>query len=117
MSKIFVNRFPKFHLHRAIDPPFSLSCTLMSLNNKRYLVIRVRGCRSSGSCVFKRQCRSIFKKGKMDLVYGNFVRNICKKALGFLGVSLYQYDSFIIPDKNLVLITIYKLIIFLLKSS
>jgi hypothetical protein len=29
------------------------------------------------------------KKGKMDLVYGNFVRNICKKALGFRGVSLY----------------------------
>jgi hypothetical protein len=52
----------------------------------------------------------------MDLVYGNFVRNICKKALGFLGVSLYQYDSFIIPVKNLVLITVYKLIIFLLKS-
>ena len=52
----------------------------------------------------------------MDLVYGNFVRNICKKALGFWGVSLYQYDSLIIPIKNLVLITVYKLIIFFLKS-
>jgi hypothetical protein len=52
----------------------------------------------------------------MDLVYGNFVRNICKKALGFQGVSLYQYDSLVIPVKNLVLITVYKLIIFLLKS-
>ena len=61
---------------------------VMSLNNKRYLVVRVKGCRSLGSCVFKRQCKSIFKKGQMDLVYGNFVRNICKKALGF-GVFLY----------------------------
>ena len=51
----------------------------MSLNNKRYLVVRVRDCRSSGSCVFKRQCESIFKKGKMDLVYENFVRNIYKR--------------------------------------
>ena len=49
---------------------------LVSLNSKRYLVVRVRGCRSSGSCVFKRQCKSIFKKGKMNLVYGNFVRNL-----------------------------------------
>jgi predicted lipid carrier protein YhbT len=40
--------------------------SLMSLNNKRYLVVRVRGCRSSESCVFKRPCKSIFKKGKMD---------------------------------------------------
>jgi hypothetical protein len=53
----------------------------------------------------------------MDLVYRNFVRNICKKALGFWGVSLYQYDSFVIPIKNLILIIVYKLIIFLLKSS
>jgi hypothetical protein len=89
---------------------------LMSLNSKRYLVVRVRGCRSSGSCVFKRQCKSIFKKGKMDLVYGNFVRNICKKALRFRGVSLYQYDSFVISVINLVLIIVYKLIIFLLKA-
>jgi hypothetical protein len=66
---------------------------LMPLNNKRYLVVRVRGCRSSGSCVFKRQYNSICKKGKIDLVCGNFVKNICKKALGFRGVSLYQYDS------------------------
>jgi hypothetical protein len=36
---------------------------VMSLNNKRYLVVRVKGCRSSRSCVFKRQCESIFKKG------------------------------------------------------
>ena len=61
----------------------------MLLNSKRYLVVRVKGCRSSGSCVFKRQCNSIFKKGKIDLVFGNFVRNICKKVLGFRGVSLY----------------------------
>jgi hypothetical protein len=52
----------------------------------------------------------------MDLVYGNFVRNICKKALRFRGVSLYQYDSLIISVKNLVLITVYKSIIFLLNS-
>jgi hypothetical protein len=92
---------------------------LMSLNNKQYLVVRVRGCRSSGSCVSKRQCNSICKKGKIDLVCGNFVNNICKKALGSQGVSLYQYDSLVIPVKNLVLIviTVYKLIIFLLKSS
>jgi hypothetical protein len=90
---------------------------VMSLNSKWYLVVRVRGCRSSRSGVFKRQCKSIFKKGKIDLVYRNFVRNICKKALGFRGVSLYQYDSLVIPVKNLVLITVYKLIIFLLKSS
>jgi hypothetical protein len=89
----------------------------MLLNSKRYLVVRVRGCRSLGNCVFKRPCESIFKKGKMDLVYGNFVRNICKKVLGFRGVFLYQYDSFVIPVKNLVLITVYKLIIFLLESS
>ena len=38
------------------------------------------------------------------LVYGNL---ICKKALGFRGVSLYRYDSLEIPVKNLVLITIY----------
>jgi hypothetical protein len=53
----------------------------------------------------------------MDLVYGNSIRNICKKALGFRDVSLYQYDSLVIPVKNLVLITVYKFIIFLLKSS
>jgi hypothetical protein len=52
----------------------------------------------------------------MDLVYENFVRNTCKKALGFQGFSLYRYDSLIILVKNLVLITVYKLIIFLLKS-
>jgi hypothetical protein len=89
----------------------------MSLNSKRYLVVRVKGCQSSGSCVFKRQCKSIFKNSKMDLVYENFVRNICKKALGFRGVFLYQYDSLIISIKIFVLITVYKLIIFLLKSS
>jgi hypothetical protein len=65
----------------------------VSLNNKRYLVVRVRVCRSSGSCVSKRQCNSICKKGKINLVYGNFVSNLCKKALEFRGVSLYQYDS------------------------
>ncbi len=91
---------------------------MMSLNNKWYLVVRVKGCRSSGSCVFKRQCESIFKKrGKMNLVYGNSITNICNKALGFRDVSLYQYDSLVIPVKNLVLITVYKFIIFLLKSS
>ena len=68
---------------------------VMLLNSKRYLVVCVRGCRSLGSCVFKRQCKSIFKKGKMDLVYGNFIRNICKKALRFWGVSLYRYNSLI----------------------
>jgi hypothetical protein len=73
----------------------------MSLNSKWYFVVHIRGCLSSGSCVFKRQCKSIFKKGKMDLAYGNFVRNICKKALGFWGVSLYQYDFFVIPVKTL----------------
>jgi hypothetical protein len=52
----------------------------------------------------------------MDLVYENFVRNIYKKALGFRGVSLYWYDSLIILVKNLTLITVYKLIVFLLKS-
>ena len=57
------------------------------------------------------------KRGKMDLVYGISIRNICKKALGFRGVSPYQYNSLVIPVKNLVLITVYKLIIFLLKSS
>jgi hypothetical protein len=67
--------------------------TLMSLNNKRYLIVRVKGCRSSGSYVSKRQCNLICKKGKINLVYGNFVSNLCKKALGFRGVSLYQYDS------------------------
>jgi hypothetical protein len=30
---------------------------------------------------------------RVDLVCGNFVKNICKKALRFWGVSLYQYDS------------------------
>jgi hypothetical protein len=65
----------------------------MSLNNKWYHIVRVRGYRSSGSCVFKRQCNSICKKGKINLVYRNFVSNLCKKALGFWGVSLYQYDS------------------------
>ena len=65
----------------------------MSLNNKRYFVVRVRGCRSSRSCVSKRQCNSICKQGKINLVYGNFVSNLCKKALGFRGISLYQYDS------------------------
>ena len=52
----------------------------------------------------------------MDLVYGNFVRNICKMALEFWGVSLYRYDFLIILVKNLVLITAYKLIIFVSKS-
>ena len=66
---------------------------MMSLNNKWYLVVCVRGCRSSRSCVSKRQCNSICKKGKINLVYGNFVSNLCKKALGFQGVSLYQYNS------------------------
>ena len=55
---------------------YSRSSGLMPLNNKQYLVVRVKGCRSPESCVFKRQCKLIFKKGKMDLVYGNFVRDI-----------------------------------------
>jgi hypothetical protein len=33
------------------------------------------------------------KKSKINLVCGNFVKNICKKALRFQGVSVYQYDS------------------------
>ena len=55
--------------------------------------------------------------GKIDLVCGNFVKNICKKTLRFWGVFYIPVWFLVISIKNLVLITVYKLIIFLLKSS
>ena len=54
---------------------------------------------------------------KSYLVCENFVKNIYKKALGFWGVFSIPVWFLVIPVKNLVLITVYKLIIFFLKSS
>ena len=54
---------------------------------------------------------------KSYLVCENFVKNIYKKALGFWGVFSIPVWFLVISVKNLVLITVYKLIIFLLKNS
>ena len=51
------------------------------------------------------------------MVYENFVSNLCKKDTKVSGCFSIPVWFLVIPVKNLVLITVYKLIIFFLKSS